>query len=99
MRYELPYGIKVVVDQPVRERSAEQPRICGSVSSDLMESITKPDDSLGTRQRLQGQVEAIESFLLALACAGVNIGSGEFVSALDRTVRSLAEVTLHSVRG
>lgn len=99
MRYELPYGITVIVDEPFRERSAEPKRPCGSVSSNLAACIAKPDDSPGIGQRRAGQAQALEAFLLALACAGVNIGSEEFVSALDNTVRALADATAHSAIG
>lgn len=89
MQYDLPYGVKVVVDEQLRERMVPSGGVCGSVSSNLAEHVARPADSPRDRQRLQGRAEALECFLLELACAGVNIGSAEFLGALEATVQAL----------
>ena len=90
MTYELPYGIKVVVAEPIYDRSQGSTRMAGTVASNLAHNLGAPDDSPAAgQQRLEGRVEALECFLLALACAGVNIGSREFVRALQDTVERL----------
>lgn len=91
MTYELPYGIKVVVTEPVFDRSRDLARLQGTVVSGLAHNLGGPDESLAELPRLQGCVETLECFLLALACAGVNIGSREFLRALHGTVQVLSE--------
>lgn len=88
MQYDLPYGIKVIVAEPLRERMVRSGGGCGSVRSNLLAQFVGSGDSRKA-QRLRGRAEALESFLLELACAGVNIGSAEFVSALEATIRTL----------
>lgn len=91
MTYELPYGIKVVVTDPIFDRSQDAARIQGTVISGLAHNLGGSDESLPELPRLQGCVETLECFLLALACAGVNIGSREFQRALHGTVQVLGE--------
>lgn len=92
MEFKLPYGIRVVVTDPIIDHSRAQ-QDCGSVSSDLGSHVGGPHGPPAMRHRTQGRVEALETLLLALACSGVNIGSKEFVQALDGTVRTLASAT------
>lgn len=58
----------------------------GSITSDLHERendlVLDTDYNVG--------VDALESFILACACAGVNVESIEFVYAIETTVESLS---------
>ena len=92
MEYRLPYGIRVVVSESMIDRSRLS-QGCGRVSSSLRESVGTPVGRPHEQHRIDGRVEALETFLLALACAGVNIESKEFLRALDGTVRTLASDT------
>lgn len=91
MTYELPYGIKVVVTEPIYDRSQDPAQVKGTVVSNLAHNLGGPDVSPVGLPRLQGCVETLECFLLALACAGVNIGSQEFLRALHGTVQVLSQ--------
>ena len=99
MRYELPYDIRVVVTEPIFDRSRDLASNAGTVVSNLVNNLGHPDSSPDALQRVQGRAEALECFLLALACAGVNIGSREFVRALDGTVRILGQTVDANERG
>lgn len=98
MEFKLPYGIRVVVAEPIIDRLRVQ-RDPGSVSSELSEHVGRSDTPPEMQHRTQGRVEALETLLLALACSGVNIGSKDFVRALEETVRTLAGNTAPAAGG
>lgn len=82
MKVELPFGIEVVVNNG-----------SGSVCSDLKEEgyLWEKGEGKVAKARAEGAADAIESLLLALACAGVNIQTKQFAEALELTVDSLAQ--------
>lgn len=58
----------------------------GSITSDLhkreYDVVLDTDYNVG--------VDALESFILACACAGMDICSGQFIQAIETTVESLS---------
>lgn len=67
-------------------RENEDGELSGSIVSDLHERenglVLDTDYNVG--------VDALESFILACACAGVNVESIEFIYAIEQTVESLS---------
>lgn len=78
---ELPFGIKVTVKEG-----------CGVIESNLKDEgfLWDKTDSRTDKAFGRGAAEGLESFLLALACAGVKIDTKQFSDALETAVESLA---------
>tara|TARA_Y100000296_G_C5056276_1_gene197444 strand:+ start:91 stop:354 length:264 start_codon:yes stop_codon:yes gene_type:complete len=64
----------------------------GGISSELWEDIT---DEMGDEDAEEAYIhnrkmDAIESFILACACAGIDIESPAFIEAIETTVQACA---------
>jgi hypothetical protein len=62
----------------------------GGISSSLADQLYDEDDDESTQASCKGAADGIESFLLALACEGVNVCTPEFSRALETTVEGIA---------
>lgn len=75
-QYELPYGIKVAVNGK-----------SGSVESALHEGYEF--DDLPSKAAYELAVDALESLILAHACAGIDIASPAYVEGVETAVGAL----------
>lgn len=74
----LPYGIEIRVVAGG-----------GTLDSDLYSELVMDDDSDDVRGRAKASADAIESFLLAMACAGIDVASPQMKTALVATVEAI----------
>lgn len=61
----------------------------GSVSSDLHASPQPADETDQAYFAYEGGVDVLESFLLALACAGIDVQEPRFCEALQTTIDAM----------
>ena len=62
-----------------------------TIASNLREFFEVPKNPTTIEQeQISSVIDALESFILALACAGVNISSSEFKEGLQTSVESIA---------
>lgn len=71
--YVLPYGIKVSVNGK-----------SGAIESTLKDGMDAEADA-----EIVAGIDVLESLVLAHACAGVNVGSDEYVKDLETTVEAI----------
>lgn len=78
---KLPFGIEITVNNG-----------SGTIESNLKDEgcLWEKGDGKTAKARAEGMADAIESLLLALACAGVDVQTPQFAEALNTSVESLA---------
>jgi hypothetical protein len=65
----------------VRLGRSEEGDVSGTISSDLLIDLGKSN---------KREVDTLESFILAAACAGVDIDSPAFIKAIETTVEAIS---------
>jgi hypothetical protein len=75
----LPFGIKI--------RAANGG---GAIVSNLLDQFVLEDDDEETKEKAETASDALESFLLAMACEGVDLTSPRIKAALKNAVESIA---------
>jgi len=75
------YGIEVILGSPDPENPGAY--LSGSILSDLHDDVGPDDESY------DAAIDAIESFIMSAACAGIDITTPAFIEAIETTVEAI----------
>ena len=81
MNIKISYGI--IID------SAEDKK-GGNICSNLVHAFSRLGGTIEEREQVKKVVDTLESFILAIHCAGIDIQTDQFQEALRTTVESVA---------
>lgn len=77
----LPFGIQITLDG----------KGSGNIRSDLRVALTNDEDSPTVRLLTLASCDALESLLLALACAGVNLSTPTAYAAVNASIEAIGQ--------
>lgn len=77
----LPFGIHITLDG----------KGSGNIHSDLRAALTSDEDSSTGRRLTLASCDAVESLLLALACAGVNLSTPAACAAVNASIEAIGQ--------
>ena len=83
----------IIVDLIDPDPDHENRWLGGTISSDLHEkpSSGESEEEAGNRDKFNAAMDAIESFVLAAACTGIDITTPDFEYAIETAVQACAK--------